>query len=139
MIQVKRTTSQVRKASNVALAEGQPLYETDTKLLFFGDGVTPAKSLSPAKVYDTDFAKLSSPNQFTETNTFAEIEAYGLTVSNNLTLSESINSFNVGANKINLPNKAGTLALMDDVTDAISTALGNIETQLAQIDTGTGV
>lgn len=128
MIQVKRTTSDVRKASSTVLAEGQPLYETDTKLLFFGDGTTPAKSLSPAKVYDSDFAKLSDINQFSGDNTFTA----GLKISTNKIQ-------NSAGNDITLPAKAGTVATTQDVTDAVNTALGNIETQLAQIDTGTGV
>ena len=128
MIQVKRTTSQVRKASSIILDDGQPLYEKDTKLLFFGDGETPAKSLSPAKVYDSDFAKLSDSNQFSGDNTFTA----GLKISSNKIQ-------NSAGNDITLPNKAGTIATMQDVTDAVNSALGNIENQLTQIDTGTGV
>ena len=128
MIQVKRTTSQVRKVSSIVLDDGQPLYEKDTKLLFFGDGDTLAKSLSPVKVDDSDFAKLSDSNQFSGDNTFTA----GLKISSNKIQ-------NSAGNDITLPNKAGTIATVQDVTDAVNSALGSIENQLAQIDTGTGV
>ena len=97
-------------------------------MLFFGDGTTPAKSLSPAKVYDSDFAKLSDSNQFSSDNTFTA----GLKISSNKIQ-------NSAGNDITLPNKAGTIATVQDVTDAVNSALGNIENQLAQIDNGTGV
>ena len=128
MIQVKRTTSQVRKTSSIVLYDGQPLYEKDTKLLFFGDGDTLAKSLSPVKVDDSDFAKLSNSNQFSGDNIFTS----ELKISSNKIQ-------NSAGNDITLPNKAGTIATVQDVTDAVNSALGNIENQLTQIDTGTGV
>ncbi len=44
-IQVKRSTEDIRKNSNVVLEEGQPLYTTDSNELFISDGITPVKDL----------------------------------------------------------------------------------------------
>lgn len=44
-IQLKRCNEATRINSNTVLESGQPLYETDTKLLYIGDGTTEAKNL----------------------------------------------------------------------------------------------
>ena len=58
-IQFLRGTKSKVAASTRVLAEGQPLYETDTKKLKVGDGSTQAKSLPYVKV-DTDSALSST-------------------------------------------------------------------------------
>lgn len=58
-IQFLRGTKSKVAASTKVLADGQPLYETDTKKLKVGDGSTQAKSLPYVKV-DTDSALSSS-------------------------------------------------------------------------------
>lgn len=45
-IQVMRTTSDARNASERVLVDGQPLYEKDTNHLYVGDGSTQAKNLT---------------------------------------------------------------------------------------------
>ncbi len=46
-IQLKRCTTEERLASTVVLANGQPLYDTDLRVLYIGDGVTSVKDLQP--------------------------------------------------------------------------------------------
>lgn len=58
-IQFLRGTKSKVAASTKVLADGQPLYETDTKKLKVGDGSTQAKSLPYVKV-DTDSALSST-------------------------------------------------------------------------------
>ena len=58
-IQFLRGTKSKVAASTKVLADGQPLYETDTNKLKVGDGSTQAKSLPYVKV-DTDSAQLLS-------------------------------------------------------------------------------
>ena len=58
-IQFLRGTHSKVAASTKVLADGQPLYETDTKKLKVGDGSTQAKSLPYVKV-DTDSALSST-------------------------------------------------------------------------------
>lgn len=58
-IQFLRGTKSKVAASTRVLAEGQPLYETDTKKLKVGDGSTQAKSLPYVKV-DTDISLSST-------------------------------------------------------------------------------
>lgn len=58
-IQFLRGTKSKVEASTRVLADGQPLYETDTKKLKVGDGSTQAKSLPYVKV-DTDSALSST-------------------------------------------------------------------------------
>lgn len=58
-IQFLRGTHSKIAASTKVLADGQPLYETDTKKLKVGDGSTQAKSLPYVKV-DTDSALSSN-------------------------------------------------------------------------------
>lgn len=58
-IQFLRGTQSKVAASTKVLADGQPLYETDTKKLKVGDGSTQAKSLPYVKV-DTDSALSST-------------------------------------------------------------------------------
>lgn len=62
-------------------------------------------------------------NTFTGENTFTK------------TVKFENNIQNSAGNDLTLPNKAGTIALMSDITDA----LGTVETLLAELDTGTGV
>ena len=47
LIKMLRCTSTSRASSNDVLLEGQPMYETDTKYFYIGDGTTQAKSLQP--------------------------------------------------------------------------------------------
>ena len=58
-IQFLRGTKSKVEASTKVLADGQPLYETDTNKLKVGDGSTQAKSLPYVKV-DTDSALSST-------------------------------------------------------------------------------
>ena len=46
-IQLKRCTTEERLASTIVLANGQPLYDTDLRVLYIGDGVTTVKDLEP--------------------------------------------------------------------------------------------
>ncbi len=46
-IQIKRTTEDIRKESDVILASGQPLYVTDTKQLYVGDGESGVNEMNP--------------------------------------------------------------------------------------------
>ena len=47
LIRMLRCTSTSRANSTSVLLEGQPMYETDTKYFYIGDGTTQAKSLQP--------------------------------------------------------------------------------------------
>lgn len=62
-------------------------------------------------------------NTFTGENTFTK------------TVKFENNIQNSAGNDLTLPNKAGAIALMSDITDA----LGTVENLLADLDTGTGV
>lgn len=53
-IRIARGTSAARSVSTEVPAEGQPVYETDTKQLYVGDGTTPLKDLIAGKVILTD-------------------------------------------------------------------------------------
>ena len=46
-LQLLRCTQEKRKESNTILLIGQLMWETDTRCLYIGDGVTEAKNLSP--------------------------------------------------------------------------------------------
>lgn len=47
LIRMLRCNSASRASSSSVLLEGQPMYETDTKYFYIGDGTTQAKNLEP--------------------------------------------------------------------------------------------
>lgn len=49
-IQILRCTSDIRSGSSETLLEGQPMYETDTRLFYVGDGSTTAQNLLPVSI-----------------------------------------------------------------------------------------
>lgn len=68
-------------------------------------------------------------NTFTRKNTFEGENTFTTTVKFENNIQDS------AGNVLTLPNKAGTIALMSDIKDA----LGTVETLLGKLDTGEGV
>lgn len=96
-IQFLRGTQSVITASNKVLADGQPLYEKDTKKLKVGDGSTAAKSLPYIKVETDSTLSSTSTNPIQNNVVNAELEKKlplsGGTLTGNLTIHKEVNPF----------------------------------------------
>ena len=123
-IQFLRGTKSKVAASTRVLAEGQPLYETDTNKLKVGDGSTQAKSLPYVKV-DTDSALSSTstnPVQNKVINTkFTSVQS---DIDSKVPNTRTVNGKALSTNIILSAYDVGA-ATMAEVNSAIQTAIGN--------------
>lgn len=96
-IQFLRGTQSAITASDRVLADGQPLYETDTNKLKVGDGSTKAKSLPYIKVETDSTLSSTSTNPIQNNVVNAELEKKlplsGGTLTGNLTIHREVNPF----------------------------------------------